>query len=60
MERYFVLLYYALLNVGSNEFGPVNELEMIFLVITLIFSAFLNALIFGDVVGLIEVLQKNN
>ena len=55
-----MLLYYALLNVGSNEFGPVNELEMIFLVITLIFSAFLNALIFGDVVGLIEVLQKNN
>ena len=57
--RYITMLYHSLLNLGSNEFGPVNEIEMIYLVITLIMSALLNALIFGDVANLISVLTKN-
>ena len=48
------MLYYGVLNLGSNEFGPVNEIEMLFLVGTLIASALMNALIFGDVAGLVS------
>ena len=48
------MLYYAVLNLGSNEFGPVNEIEMAYLVSTLIVSALFNALIFGDVAGLVS------
>lgn len=50
------MVYYGILNLGMNEFGPVNDIEMIFLIFTLIFSAILNSLIFGDVAVLISVL----
>jgi len=48
----------AVLILGSNEIGPVNEIEMIFVILTLICSAMLNAIIFGDIAGLIAVLSK--
>ena len=48
----------GVLDLGINEFGPVNEEEMVFLVITLIASSLLNALIFGDVATLIQVLSQ--
>lgn len=51
--RYLSLLYYGILNIGSNEFGPVNSMEYLFCTITLILSAMLNAILFGDVSGLI-------
>ena len=47
------MLYMGVLDLGINEFGPVNEEEMLFLVVTLIASSLLNALIFGDVATLI-------
>lgn len=51
------MFYEAILNIGSNEFGPVNESDMLYLVITLIFSAILNAIIFGDIANLISDLS---
>jgi len=45
------------MNLGSNEFGPVNPIEMIFCVLTLICSALMNALIFSDVAGLVAILS---
>ena len=56
--RYTVLLYQALLNLGMNEFGPVNEVEFMYLGVTLAVSAILNALIFGDIAGIIAKLNK--
>lgn len=56
--RYLTMLYMGVLDLGINEFGPVNEEEMAFLVITLIASSLLNALIFGDVATLIQVLSQ--
>lgn len=56
--RYTVLLYQALLNLGMNEFGPVNEVEYLYLGTTLIVSAVLNALIFGDIAGILAKLNK--
>ena len=58
MFRYWTMLYYGVLNLGSNEFGPVNEIEMLYLVITLIISALMNALLFGDVAGLVSQLSQ--
>lgn len=52
------MLYLGVLDLGSNEFGPVNAEEMLYLVMTLVASAFLNALIFGDVATLISVISK--
>lgn len=53
--RYTTMLYYGVLNVGSNEFGPINVPEMLFCVITLIFSSMLTATIFGDVASLVLI-----
>ena len=52
------MLYHAILNLGMNEFGPVNEIEYVYLIFTLIGSALLNALLFGDVASLVAVLSK--
>ena len=54
------MLYYAILNLGSNEFGPVNNFEFTFLIFTLIGSAMLNAIIFGDVATLVSVLEQKD
>ena len=39
--RYKTMLYYAVLNIGLNEFGPVNNIEYLYLIVTLIISAVL-------------------
>ena len=58
--RYLTMLYYGVMNLGSNEFGPVNQQDFVFLVLTLICSALLNALIFGDVATLVSVLESKD
>lgn len=56
--KYLTMLYLGVLDLGSNEFGPVNVKEMAYLVLTLLSSALLNALIFGDVATLIAVISR--
>jgi len=58
MKRYTTMLYMAVLMLGANEIGPVNEFEMVFLIGALISAALLNALLFGNVASLIFVLSK--
>jgi len=58
--RYQTLFYHAILNVGSNEFGPVNNEEFMFLIFSLIISAILMSIVFGDVAGLIAVSDQKN
>ena len=58
--RYTTMMYEAILNIGSNEFGPVNNPEYLYLVCTLLFSAILNALIFGDIANLIFIIGKKD
>ena len=52
------MLYYGVLILGSNEIGPVNEIEMAFCIVTLIISALLNSLLFGDIANLASTLNK--
>ena len=54
------MLYYGVLILGSNELGPVNEVEMLFCVTVLLMSAFMNALILGDIASLAQVVGKRS
>jgi len=47
------MLYYAIMILGINEIGPVNNSEYLFLIGVLIVSSFMNALLLSDVVVLI-------
>jgi len=39
--------------LGGGELGPVNKEEFGYLIFMLIISAILNALLFGDIAGLV-------
>ena len=52
-KRYLISMYYATQILGGGELGPVNKEEMMYLILTLTVSAILNALIFGDIAGLV-------
>lgn len=54
------MFYEALLDLGSNEFGPVNEVEMAYFVMTLMASSLLNALIFGDIASLMAIISRRS
>lgn len=58
--QYSSMLYYGVLILGTNELGPVNEIEMLYMVIVLLMSAFANALIFGDIATLASVVGKKS
>jgi hypothetical protein len=58
--RYTTMFYEALLDLGSNEFGPVNEVEMAYFVMTLMASSLLNALIFGDIASLMAIISRRS
>jgi hypothetical protein len=59
-KRYWTMFYYGVLILGSNEMGPVNEIEMAFIIFSLLSAAFLNALIFGDIATLTSVFSKGS
>jgi hypothetical protein len=58
--RYKTMLYLALMMLGSNEMGPVNEVEMVFATVNMIVAALLNTFLFGDIANLISVLERKN
>ena len=58
--QYPSMLYYGVLILGSNELGPVNEIEMLFCVTVLLMSAFMNALILGDIASLAQIVGKKS
>ena len=57
-KKYLVCLYYGVLILGLNEMGPVNNIEMLYFIGTLLMSAIMNSLIFSDVIMLIDELSK--
>ena len=59
-RRYLVCLYYGILNIGMNDMMPKNELGYLHMVITLLTSAILNAILFGDMAGLIVSSSKTS
>lgn len=51
LYRYSIMLYYALVNLGLGEMGPVNFEEYIFCVISMIISAFVFSIIFSQILS---------
>jgi hypothetical protein len=52
--RYVTCLYYGVLAIGNNEFGPINQIEFAFCTGTIIFSAVITAIAFGDVAVIVQ------
>jgi len=52
------MFYYAILLMGQNEMGPVSPIEITYVALTLLVSALLNALLFGDISSLIQSIDK--
>ena len=59
-KRYWTMLYYGILNVGQNEFGPVNEIEYLYMMMTLSVSVIIQVFLFGEVFNNMAILQKSN
>ena len=57
-KRYITMLYYSCMNLGVGEFGPANTIEFLFCYGSMLCSFLFNALIFGDVVTLVQVISK--
>jgi type III secretory pathway component EscS len=45
--------------MGQNDIMPKNVIGYLFCVVALLFSAILNAIIFGDIAGLVLSLSKD-
>lgn len=58
--KYSLSFYYSVLILGSNEIGPVNLEEMMYLTVTLISSLFLNAFLVSDIITIIFEFGKGD
>ena len=43
------MVYYSILAIGQNDYMPKNEIEYLFCMLVLVFSAILNTIIFGNI-----------
>lgn len=59
-DRYIAMYYYAVLNIGSNEFGPVSPYEMLFTTLSLLLSTVFNNLIISDIISLLGILDSKD
>lgn len=51
------MVYYGILSIGGNEFGPVHYLEMLVIYLIILSSIIFNNLILSDVATLIATFQ---
>lgn len=58
MRQYAISLYISILIFGGNEIGGTNEGELAFTGMTMLFSAIVNALIFGEMAVLVEAISR--
>ena len=56
LNQYITMFYNALLILGTNELGPVNPEEALYISAVLIMSTILNVVIFGDIASLLDSL----
>ena len=48
-NKYITMYYNAVLILGVNELGPVNEIEVLYVSVTIILSVFILTLMFSDI-----------
>jgi hypothetical protein len=58
MKRYTLMFYHAVLFLGLNEIGPVNNNELMFATAALLACAMLEALLFSDMASVLTSLQS--
>lgn len=59
IDRYFLMLYYAIIMQGVGEMGPINAPEIGFCVIFMPISLILQAQIFSDIAVLVQTFFKD-
>ncbi|CAI2377400.1 unnamed protein product [Moneuplotes crassus] len=58
LRQYAISLYISILLFGGNEIGGTNEAELAFTGMVMLFSAIVNALIFGEMAVLVEAISR--
>jgi CRP-like cAMP-binding protein len=58
VRQYAISLYISILIFGGNEIGGTNEIELAFTGMAMLFSAIINALIFGEMAVLVEAISR--
>jgi hypothetical protein len=46
------MVYYSILAIGQNDYMPKNDIEYLYCVFVLLFSAILNTIIFGNIASM--------
>ena len=46
------MVYYSILAIGQNDYMPKNDIEYLYCVFVLLFSAILNTYIFGNIASM--------
>jgi hypothetical protein len=54
------MIYYSLMNLNLNEFGPVNKLENGYLFLTMVISSILFSKLYGDLFTLFEQINMQS
>ena len=57
-RQYAISLYISILMFGGNEIGGTNEGELAFTGLAMLFSAIVNAIIFGEMAVLVEAISR--
>lgn len=57
-ERWTMMMYYACINLGTGELGPINREEYLYLVVTMVISLMLYSLFFSDIVVLVKTFSR--
>ena len=60
LYRYSMSLYYSVLILGSNELGPVNIIEMLYICFMLVLNLFISLFLLSDLIGVITDFSKDD
>ena len=58
IDQYITMFYNAVLILGMNEIGPVNNVEILYVCVTLVGGIFMNSLVFSDIARLIAIVDS--
>ena len=54
------MFYNAVLILGMNELGPVNNIEILYVVVMLVGGIFMNNFVFSDIANQLSIINAKN
>jgi hypothetical protein len=60
LYKYSMSFYYSTLILGSNEIGPVNVIEMFYIVVSLVLNLFISLFLLSDLISVIDDFSKGD